>query len=345
MILFTFAGNNTLENESSDVAPTVPVVTWIQTICRETCEQAIQACFPHNPLYASFIDCNFYPKEADSNKCLQFNVTCDLPKEVGNARTKNEDIRYSYRNGSRIEASSSVLYECNKGYIMDGDATVKCQYSGFWSPQPKCDLSLLIILLPPLSILLTVIILSIVICMRKRRASHGKMLSVESPHFTFRQREYDAFISYNSEGPDEDFIRNQLYPKLELENDPPLKIFFHKRDFKAGTLINVNIANAISKSNAGIVILSQEYLDSSWCIEEFDWFLEERRKDPSFLIYAIIMQNLKTLNKCPVQLAKFINENTGLEKDDLELWKKLSKLLLDLRGPENDEPKEETTEL
>ena len=192
------------------------------------------------------------------------------------------------------------------------------------------------IILP--TIVAVLVVISIACCLIIRRIRHHDIITADSPGFISRDREYDAFVPYNSEGNDDNFVRDELYEKLELENDPPLKIFFHQRDFKAGTLIHANIANAIAKSNSAIVILSQDFINSRWCIEEFDWFLEERKRDPCFLIFLIIMQELKTLTKCPPQLAKFINENTGLEKEDPELWTKLSELLLDLRAPESQEP-------
>ncbi len=327
-----------------------PSVSWIQTICREACQQGIKACSESNTLFA-FIDCDFYPTKAESDTCTNFNVTCELPPEVINAVIEENHITYSVTDSSnyKVQAESSIKYRCRSGYIIDGDTDPisTCEYSGFWTTPPKCIVDEessnvpLPIILPTVAVVLVVISIASVLIIR--RAGRRYIITAYSPDFISRDREYDAFVSYNSEGVDDDFVRGDLYPKLELENDPPLKIFFHQRDFKAGTTIHANIANAIEKSNAGVVILSQDFIDSRWCIEEFDWFLGEKIKDPCFQIFVIIMQDLKTLTKCPPQLAKFINENTGLKKGDLELWTKLSKLLLDLRAHEKQEPREETT--
>ncbi len=327
-----------------------PTVSWIQTICRETCQQGVKACSEYNFLYG-FIDCDFYPHEAESDTCINFNVTCELPPDIENAIIEENHIVYDIKNSSKIQAESTVKYGCKTGYVMDGaiDPISKCGYSGFWTTPPKCIVDEessnvpLPIILPTVAVVLVVISVASVLIIRK--AGRRDIITADSPDFISRNREYDAFVSYNSEGADDDFVRGELYPKLELENDQPLKIFFHQRDFKAGTLIHANIANAIAKSNSAIVILSQDFINSKWCIEEFDWFLGEQKRDPCFLIFVIIMQDLKTLKKCPPQLAKFINENTGLEKEDPELWTKLSKLLLDLRATEKQEPREETTEV
>ena len=272
-------------------------------------------------------------------------LTCELPPDIENSFIEESHVTYSYTNSSQVQAESIVKYGCKTGYIMDGNSTLRCRYSGFWTTQPKCNLALYIILPSAIAALMVILVTLTAFCLLIRRSARVDIITADSPDFVSREREYDSFVSYDSEGTDEDFVRDNLYPKLELENNPPLKIFFHKRDFSAGTLIHANIANAINKSNSGIVILSQDFIDSRWCIEEFDWFLAEQRKDPCFLIFAIIMQDLETLKRCPAQLAKFINENTGLEKDDPELWTKLSKLLLALRGTEHDELREETTKL
>ena len=76
----------------------------------------------------------------------------------------------------------------------------------------------------------------------------------------------DAFVSFQSDnGPDNNFIKNILQPKLEQETNPPFKLTIHLRDFRADTL-----SNAVVNSNSAIILMSQAYIDSRWCREEFE---------------------------------------------------------------------------
>ena len=86
-----------------------------------------------------------------------------------------------------------------------------------------------------------------------------------------RNKENDAFVSFFSDhGPDYDFVKNVLQLKLEEESEPPFKLTIHLRDFRADTLIYVNICNAVTNSNSAIILMSQAYIDAQWCREEFE---------------------------------------------------------------------------
>ena len=76
-----------------------------------------------------------------------------------------------------------------------------------------------------------------------------------------RNYEYDAFVSYNSR--DELWITEELQPKLEDEFG--LKLCLHERDFVLGGDIMEQITSSIENSRRTLLILSPNFLASTWC--------------------------------------------------------------------------------
>ena len=78
--------------------------------------------------------------------------------------------------------------------------------------------------------------------------------------------DFDAFLSCADE--EMGFIRDEVLPKLEDEFG--LRCCVHARDFLAGVSIMENILDAIRRSRKTVVILTQNFLASKWCREEFN---------------------------------------------------------------------------
>ncbi|CAC5389722.1 Toll-like receptor 4 [Mytilus coruscus] len=80
------------------------------------------------------------------------------------------------------------------------------------------------------------------------------------------QYEYDAFVSYDNN--DRFFVHDKLLPCLEPE--AWLKLCIQKRDFLPGNDIAGNITSAIHNSRKVIIVMSHNYLDSYWCMFEYN---------------------------------------------------------------------------
>ena len=101
---------------------------------------------------------------------------------------------------------------------------------------------------------------------RKRRAQY-----FENQPLQKRNKENDAFVSFcGDDGPDHELVKTFLRPKLEEYANLPFKVTIHLRDFRADTLIYVNIRHAVTNSNSAIILMSQAYIDARWCREEFE---------------------------------------------------------------------------
>ena len=77
--------------------------------------------------------------------------------------------------------------------------------------------------------------------------------------------EYDVFVSYSQHN--EAWIHSQLLPVLD-SSQPKLSVCFHERDFDAGKSIVENIVDSIDRSRKCLIILSDKYIGSSWCMFE-----------------------------------------------------------------------------
>ena len=80
-----------------------------------------------------------------------------------------------------------------------------------------------------------------------------------------RQYQYDVFISYANEN--YQFVTGELFEKLEAAG---LSLCLHQKDFLPGSYIAENILQAIRKSRMTVIILTNEFLQSKWCMYEFN---------------------------------------------------------------------------
>ncbi|XP_078309959.1 toll-like receptor 4 [Crassostrea virginica] len=74
---------------------------------------------------------------------------------------------------------------------------------------------------------------------------------------------YDAFVSYADE--DRQFVLKMI---SKLEGEKNIRLCIHHRDFVPGYDIAENIITAVNKSKKTIIILSPNYIKSSWCMYE-----------------------------------------------------------------------------
>ncbi|XP_045418706.1 toll-like receptor 4 [Lemur catta] len=144
---------------------------------------------------------------------------------------------------------------------------------------------------------------------------------------------YDAFVIYSSQ--DEDWVRNELVKNLE-EGVPPFQLCLHYRDFIPGVAIAANIIQeGFHKSRKVIVVVSNHFLQSRWCIFEYEiaqtWqFLSSH----AGIIFIVLQKVEKSLLRQQVELYCLLKRNTYLEWEDSVLgrhifWRRLRKALLD----------------
>ena len=78
--------------------------------------------------------------------------------------------------------------------------------------------------------------------------------------------------------------------ELEEKYNPQFKLCMHDRDFTPGKQILENIQEARENSNSAIIVMSQHFVESDWCIGEFTQCYTENMKDPAFRSFVIMTQ-------------------------------------------------------
>ena len=250
--------------------------------CEVTCDEMLDACFEDVQIYTEVLSrdkedhkakffltklqnykynrsrifgCEYLPKKGGSIPCFHKPITCRAPPNVANAKPTVSIDNDSYNVSSKIE------YICeSERFVLTGNNIVTCLNSGKWSVAPKCET----LPMSPLVIVLPVLIISCLIFI-------GTIIGIKCREMRslvryVRKRHYDAFVSYSYDGNDPQFVENTIRKELEEKMNPPLKLCIHRRNFLAAYDIKWNIMNAIRNSNSAIIVLSQNYVKSLWCL-------------------------------------------------------------------------------
>ena len=162
--------------------------------CAEMCSEVVQACNVQQFPFMQDYNCtDLYYSKNESDTCVYKNVTCDQVPFVKNA--KPSDVKETYY------ANESIIYTCDGKYNIEGNPKITCEYSGKFSKPPKCVFKIWIFILPAILIVLVVvtILMTFLYCLRQRK-------KLQKQPVTSRKRPYDAFVSYNSEGEDQDYV-------------------------------------------------------------------------------------------------------------------------------------------
>ena len=213
-------------------------------------------------------------------------------------------------------------YFCQDGQERTGNSTITCQHNGQWSEIPECmhmDQNSI----TPLLIVVPLLIVSFVIFMavpvRTFLIANKPQLLLELK----RNREYDAFVCYNFDE-DRNFVFESILTELEDKQEPKLKMFIHDRDFIPGRDITINICNAIENCNSAIIVMSQGFIDSPRCREEFTRCLAESDRDAAFELFVILMQEVGALTNVPENMNIFFGKRTYLKRNDPKLFERIA---------------------
>ena len=99
---------------------------------------------------------------------------------------------------------------------------------------------------------------------------------------------YDAFVIYCDE--DSEWVHSNLIHKLEKENR--YKLCIHFRDFVVGRFIIDNIVDSMYKSRKIILVLSETFTKSEWCLLELRLAQKRWLLEGSGILVVIIVGSL-----------------------------------------------------
>ena len=120
---------------------------------------------------------------------------------------------------------------------------------------------------------------------------------------------YDGFVVYADE--DRQWVHNKLL--TEVETNMGLKLCVHFRDFIPGHNIEDQIVNSVNTSYKTIVVLSENFLNSSWCDFEMQTARNRLFSEGQDVILPIILSKLPENAAINKTLCNILSSTTYLE--------------------------------
>ena len=101
-------------------------------------------------------------------------------------------------------------------------------------------------------------------CIRAYIYSAKRYIKLKDEQDTLQEYEYSAFVAYHES--DGAWVRNRLMRKIE--DTWKLNLCIHERDFIPGETIIENISRGIENSRRVILVISNSFIESNWCMME-----------------------------------------------------------------------------
>nr|XP_022901601.1 protein toll-like [Onthophagus taurus] len=150
--------------------------------------------------------------------------------------------------------------------------------------------------------------------------SNNILLKYVSEQDADKQKKYDAFVSYSHK--DESFILEHLIP--ELEGGPqPYKLCYHERDWEVGEFINRQIIDSVANSRRTIIVLSKNFLESSWAAVEFRTAHTQAMNEKLNRLIVILYDDVTPDDVKDEELKTYLKTTTYIKWGDPWFWKKL----------------------
>ncbi|GIY33096.1 protein toll [Caerostris darwini] len=139
-----------------------------------------------------------------------------------------------------------------------------------------------------------------------------------------RDKEFDAFISFSHK--DQDFVIPELIEVIE-EKDPDIRLCVHYKHFLPGEFIQENIERAVGRSKRTVLVLSKNFLESEWCLLEFNVAHVKALKDHVPHIIIIKLPDLTEEDELPEEIQLYLNSTTYLTWGEKYFWNNLLYIL------------------
>ncbi|XP_060075359.1 toll-like receptor Tollo [Ylistrum balloti] len=138
------------------------------------------------------------------------------------------------------------------------------------------------------------------------------------PRESYQNKMYDAFVSYSSEN--EGWVIKTFQALEEEENNKgfngyKFRFCLHQRDFIAGKTIFDNIIDSVEASHHTVIILSKYFLNSHWCMYEFQEAFQQSIMERKRHLIVVLMEDIPD-DEMPKELKRCLKTFTYIRKDD-----------------------------
>ncbi|KAL0808276.1 hypothetical protein ABMA28_012771 [Loxostege sticticalis] len=132
--------------------------------------------------------------------------------------------------------------------------------------------------------------------------------------------EYDAFVSFSQD--DAQWVAEQLLPTLEGEPNN-YKLCVHYRDWVVGDMIPAQIATSVEQSRRTIVVLTKNFLKSTWAPLEFRAANAHAQRERRARVLVVVLGEIPDCEEMDAELRAYLSTNTYLKWGDPWFWEKL----------------------
>ena len=142
---------------------------------------------------------------------------------------------------------------------------------------------------------------------------------------------FDAFVLYSNKLEDRKWVHAQLVKPMERTYG--FKFCIHLRDFICGLDIVDNVEMAIKKSRKVIAVVTPNFAESLWCIDELQMTRSIENEDNKRKLIVILLQDFPDIPAdIPQVIRKILDSQSCLiwpehEKQQKQFWKSLVKSL------------------
>ncbi|KAK3086813.1 hypothetical protein FSP39_023885 [Pinctada imbricata] len=132
---------------------------------------------------------------------------------------------------------------------------------------------------------------------------------------------YDAFVAYSEA--DTAWVLKTLAPRLENPNlERPFRLCLHHRDFILGAPVAANIVSSVENSRHTILVVSEAFLRSEWCLLEFRTALQQSLMEKKRHLIMILLENVHK-NHIRNDMKRCIKTLTCVRVEERLFWDRL----------------------
>ncbi|XP_062606171.1 uncharacterized protein LOC134267982 [Saccostrea cucullata] len=169
-----------------------------------------------------------------------------------------------------------------------------------------------------LSVLSLILIIFIVVILKYRREirilfyTRFNVVLPCQPAEIYEEKEFDAFVSYSND--DQEWVCN-IFDENKHDRLVQLKFCMHHKDFIPGKTIFENIVKCIENSRHTVIVLSENFLKSHFCLWEFQEAFQQSIVERKRHLIIILLEDIPDKD-LPNDLKRCMKTFTYIRKDD-----------------------------
>lgn len=186
-----------------------------------------------------------------------------------------------------------------------------------------CPSDLFYYLALAISLVATIIALNFLIWFRQPVLvwfyEHGVCLSLAAKRELDKDKRFDAFLAFTHK---DEALLEEFVDRLE-RGRPRFQLCFYLRDWLAGESIPDCIGQSIKDSRRIIVLMTENFMNSTWGRLEFRLALHATSRDRCKRLIVVLYPNVKNFDSLDSELRTYMAFNTYLERSHPNFWNKL----------------------